>query len=161
MFPVLRNKKPYIDLPPSVYQKKESNSRIARNQMFSCLTKFISKDTNIYDTKINIIRFVRKCTFVINRFRDINVNTIHCKLDQTWTTLIVTNTIVAFFYGQSEYVSTFDTMSTYINTRTWICIILNILKLISMCFNGGFHDWAEYLPSHIYVTLHDMSARYN
>jgi hypothetical protein len=42
------------------------------------------KNINIYDTKISTIKFIIEYIFIINLFRDINVNIIYCKFGQNW-----------------------------------------------------------------------------
>jgi hypothetical protein len=52
-----------------------------------------------------LILLVIEYIFTINLFRDINANTIYYKLGQTWTQLTGTDTTIALFYRQKEYVS--------------------------------------------------------
>jgi hypothetical protein len=40
------------------------------------------KNINIYDIKISTIKFIIEYIFIINLFRDINVNIIYCKFGQ-------------------------------------------------------------------------------
>ena len=50
---------------------------------------------------MNIIRLLMKYILLINRFEDINLNTIRSKFGQTKTILTDTNVIVTFFCGRS------------------------------------------------------------
>jgi hypothetical protein len=50
---------------------------------------------------LNVIR--REYIFIINLFRDINVNTIYYKFDQTWVSLTGTHPIIASFGGRREH----------------------------------------------------------
>jgi hypothetical protein len=67
-----------------------------------------TKNYEYFCTKINTIRLIMKYTSIINRSGGLNLNIIHCKFGQTWTTLTGTFTIVVFFYGRREYVAWFD-----------------------------------------------------
>lgn len=48
----------------------------------------------------NIITLVTKCTFIINIFWVISMNIIFCKLNQIWTTLVDTWSIIVFFFKE-------------------------------------------------------------
>ena len=57
---------------------------------------------------MNIIRLLMKYILLINRFEDINLNTIHSKFGETKTILTGTNVIVTFFVdgiSPKEFVS--------------------------------------------------------
>jgi hypothetical protein len=60
--------------------------------------------------EISIIRLVIEHIFIINLFGDINVNIICYKLGQTWTSLMSTHPIIAFFLGRREYNNVYNTL---------------------------------------------------
>jgi hypothetical protein len=60
-----------VSVTPSTQIK--STSKVVPSQIILSLIKFIEKNTNIYDTKISITRYIMRYIFIMYLFDVINV----------------------------------------------------------------------------------------